>query len=62
MRERPHVIEVAIVFTIIGALSCVLLLSSCTFTKGPCTVTKEVKLVFACEQGGHVIHSDAFQP
>jgi len=59
-RDAPHWIEVALVAAILLALFVVL--GGCTYTRGPCTVTKQVHYVFACELEGRVIHVQPFAP
>jgi len=58
---RPHWIETLLVVIILAALA-VFILASCTYTRGPCVVTKEVRYKFACEKEGRVIHSSPFEP
>lgn len=59
MNERPpSEFEIALALAILLSLGLVLLLGACTYTRGPCTVTKDVKVVFVCEKEGKVINID----
>lgn len=62
LRDRPASgVEVLIVLVIVAALLAVFV-TGCTYTRGPCTFTKEVTTTMVCEADGRVFHTTPFTP